>query len=141
MLGVMMRTVYQFKNDEQKIADVQKATRTTEQFGVEPTHGMVGTDEWWSNIRDGTLPVHTLRGRISRVYLGSMRDWPEFTLTLPSGESSNWTREADSLQLSQLYVEGRAVELDYVVQHHRKKSWDGGAETKFVLAIRVADDA
>jgi hypothetical protein len=137
----MMRAVYQFQNDDRMIAAIQKATRTTEQFGIEPTHGIVGTDEWWSNIRTGALKVHTLRGRISRVYMGSMRDWPEFTLTLPTGEASSWTREADTVELSELYVEGRDVELDYVLQHHRKKSWDGGDETKFVLAIRVADVA
>lgn len=136
-----MRTVYQFKSNSTQIAAIQNATRTTEEFGIEPTHGVVGTDEWWFNIRSGRLPVQTLRGTIGRVYMGSMRDWPEFTLTLPTGETTNWTREADSLELSELYVEGRTIELDYVLQHHRKKSWDKGGQTKLVLAIRIEEDA
>jgi len=123
------------------VAAMQKATLTTEQFGIELTHGLIGTEEWWSKIRSGELRVHTLRGRISRMYMGSMGDWPEFTLTTLEGESSSWTREAANTELSKLYVEGRDVELDYVLQHHRKKSLDGGAEIKLVLAIRVADDA
>ncbi len=136
-----MRTVYLFKNNTSQIAAIQDATRTTEEFGIEPTHGVVGTDEWWSNIQSGRLVLHTLQGQISRVYMGSMRDWPEFTLTLPTGETSNWTREADSVELSQMYVEGRAVEIDYVVQNFRKKSWDKGGQTKLVLAIRIKEDA
>jgi hypothetical protein len=136
-----MRTVYQFKHNKRQIAAIQNATRTTEEFGIEPTHGVVGTDEWWSNIQSGRLLVHTLRGLISRVYMGSMRDWPEFSLTVPTGETTNWTREADSDELFQMYVEGRAIELDYVLQNHRKKSWDKGSQTKMVLAIRIEEDA
>lgn len=81
--------------------------------------------------------MHTLRGIISRIYMGSMRDWPEFTLRTDNGEESHWTREANSPAQFQLYQEGCRVELDYVIQHHRLKSWDNGAETKCVVEIRI----
>jgi len=73
--------------------------------------------------------------------MGSMGDWPEFELTTSSGDRSNWTREANSVDLVGRYVEGCVVELDYVIQRHRIKSWDGGGETKLVLEIRVGEAA
>jgi len=49
------------------------------------------------------------------------------------------TREANSKEQSSMYETDRCVEIDYVVQRHRPASWDGGAETKVVLEIRVGD--
>jgi len=45
-------------------------------------------------------PVHTLRGTIGRVYMGSMNDWPEFELVTAEGQKSSWTREAKSIDLA-----------------------------------------
>jgi hypothetical protein len=36
------------------------------------------------------------------------------------------------------YAPGRPVEIDYVIQRHRPKPFDGGSETEVVAAIRVA---
>jgi hypothetical protein len=133
----MMYVVYQLRHDAEMIAAVQRATRSTREFGIEPTHGLFGSDEWWACIADGSLTLHTLRGTISRVYMGSMRDWPEFEIRSNSGELSRWTREANSAELAAAYVVDRQVELDYVIQRHRPAAWDGGAETKVVVEIRV----
>jgi hypothetical protein len=73
-----MIVVYRLRDDTTRIDAVQQATRTTENFGIEPTDGMFGSDEWWHNIEAGRLPVHTLKGTIKDVYMGSMGDWPEF---------------------------------------------------------------
>src|ERR1043166_9852939 len=85
-----MLTIYRLRNNKDFIAQVQKATVTTERFGIESTHGLFGSPEWWQHVRDGTLPVHTLRGAITRVYMGSMNDWPEFTMGSDTGQGAGW---------------------------------------------------
>ena len=136
-----MTTVYELRLDTDFIAHVQKATRTTQEFGIEPTHGLFGSPEWWEHISSGTLPVHHLRGTISRVYMGSMNDWPEFTFRSEAGEESNWSRYGNSPALAAHYAVGRSIELDYVLQRHRPKSFDGGAEHKIPIEIRIQEIA
>jgi hypothetical protein len=120
---------------------VRKATRTTDDFGIEPTHGLFGSRAWWGQIDSGKLETHTVVGVIGRIYMGSMGDWPEFELVAWDGSKSQWTRYATSADHAALYKAGRAVEVDYVVQRFRPKSWSPNAETKIVLEVRVADVA
>jgi hypothetical protein len=127
------------REDADRIANVQRATSTTRDFGIEPTHGLFGSPEWWSNIDSGVLPTRTVRGVITRVYMASMNDWPEFELRSDSGELSRWTREANTKQQAALYEANRRVELDYVVQHLRRASLSGCDETQVVLEIRVEE--
>jgi hypothetical protein len=133
-----LEVVYRLRDDLQKIASIQEATRTTDKFGIEPTHGLLGSPEWWTKIETGDLPLLTLRGTISRIYMASMNDWPEFEVQTESGELSCWTREANTAELERVYAPGRAVEIDYVLQRPRATSFDAGSETKVVIAIRVA---
>jgi hypothetical protein len=107
----MMRAVYRLCDDSRKIADVQRATLSTTEFGIAPTHGLFGSEVWWAHIATGTLEVHTLRGAITRVYMGSMGDWPEFEMRSDSGELSRWTREVNSAELAGVYAVGCGVEL------------------------------
>jgi hypothetical protein len=136
-----MLTIYRLRADKDFIAQVQKATAATEEFGVEPTHGLFGSPGWWEHICDATLPVHTLRGTISRVYMASMNDWPEFTMRTDAGEESSWSRYANDPAFASLYTVGRRIELDYVVQRHRPKAFDGGTEDKIPIEIRVDENA
>jgi hypothetical protein len=136
-----MKTIYRLKDDPDRKKAIQQATLTTEEFGIEPTHGLVGSAEWWGKIDKGDLPVHTTSGIIERVYMGSMNDWPEFEVRSAEGELSQWTREANSVTLARGYAPGRRVEIDYVVQRHREKSFDRGAEAKVVVEIRISGDA
>jgi hypothetical protein len=136
-----MLTIYRLRADKDFIAQVQKATTTTEKFGIEPTHGLFGSAEWWQHVRDGTLPVHTLRGAITRIYMGSMNDWPGFTMRTETGEESSWSRYATDPAFASLYTVGRPIELDYVVQQHRPHSFDSGAEDKIPIEIRVGENA
>lgn len=136
-----MKIAYSLRNDEEHIRRVQRATTTTEEFGIEPTHGLYGSTEWWNRIAIGDLQVRTASGVITKVYMGSMGDWPEFQMVSESGEVSQWTREVNLKEQDALYLVGQRVEVDYVLQRHRPKSWDRGAETRCVIEIRVADDA
>jgi hypothetical protein len=133
-----MRTVYRLRDDLEHIAQVQRATLTTEEFGIEPTNGLFGSTEWWSQIASGLLPTHTASGTIHRLYMGSMGDWPEFELVASDRTKSQWTRYASSVDQSSLYQVGRAVEVDYVLQRFRPKAWNPNEETKVVIEVRIA---
>jgi hypothetical protein len=43
-------------------------------------------------VASGEIPLHTSRGVITKLYMGSMNDWPEFTMRSDSGEESSWSR-------------------------------------------------
>ena len=136
-----MTIVYQLSSDIAHIEAVQKATRTTRDFGIEPTHGLFGSEEWWAQIRSGCLPTQTVRGSISRVYMGSMGDWPEFEVETEEHERLAWSRFANSPHLEALYEVGRAVEVDYVLQRHRPAAYDRGGTTKVVIEVRIGEAA
>jgi hypothetical protein len=71
--------------------------------------------------------------------MGSMGDWPEFAMKSDDGEESRWTREVNAKEQNALYRVGNRIEIDYVVQRHRRASLDHGAETKCVIEIRILD--
>ena len=128
-----IKTVYELERDEERIRRVQRATLTTTDFGIQQTHGLYGSEEWWKNIRSGVLPLHRLTGVITKVYMGSMRDWPEFRMRAESA----WTRYAHTKEQDRLYVVGRRVEIDYVVQRFKPGSFGGDRETQCVIAVRI----
>jgi hypothetical protein len=136
-----MKIAYRLKDNAKHIAQVQKATLTTENFGIEPTDGLFGSAEWWNRIASGELPVHTLRGTITDRFMGSMGDWPEIRVCSETGEKSSWTREVNNREQDALYRIGRRIEIDYVLQRHRKKSSVPNSEHKIVLEIRAEPDA
>jgi hypothetical protein len=136
-----MKIAYRLKEDLEFIDKVQHATRTTKDFGFEPTHGMFGSDEWWQNIAAGELPVHTLKGRITDLYMVGTDDSPQsnFNMVSDAGEESGWAREFNSLEQDGLYRVGSRIEIDYLWQRYRPESWAKGAEIKQVLEIRIAE--
>src|SRR5271169_4415373 len=104
-----MRVVYRLKNDRQHI--------TTE--------------------TSCDLPVHTCRGTITKCYLGSMKDWPEFTMCSDSGETTSWGRFGHSGEDDRYYQVGRRIEVDYVLEPLRPGSLDPRTERKTVLEVRI----
>lgn len=134
-----MVTIYRLRLDKSYIREVQEATESTEKFGIEPTHGIFGSPEWWQHIREGTLPVHPLKGTVSSVHMGSMNDWPEFTLRTESGEEFTWSRYANDPEFVGLYTVGRPIEVDYVIQRHRATSIGPGTQLRIPIEIRVGE--
>jgi hypothetical protein len=132
-----MTSVYRLSEDKRQISLVQKATLTTEEFGIEPTHGLFGSTEWWSNIASGFLAVHRVRGVIERVFMGSMNDWPMCTVLEENGTRSNWTREMLDPSFDRFYRSGAQIEIDYVDQSSRLAGWSAGAIRKNVIEIRI----
>lgn len=135
-----MTIVYQLKEDLRLIQQVQRATLATDKFGIEPTHGVFGSNEWWQNIESGRLALHRLSGKITKVYMsgmGPVGDWPEFTMVSDTGEESSWTRMMHLGGHDELYRVGAPIEIDFVWQQHRPKSFDHGAKFKQVIEIRI----
>jgi len=144
MLGISdtVTPVYQLRRDTEQVRKVQKATLNTEQYGIEQTHGLFGSDEWWQKIESGDLPTQRLRGTISRVYMGSMGDWPCFEMSTDTGAVLNWTRFAHTRELSDLYAVGKRVEVDFVIQRNRQRApVYAGEKTECVIEVRIGDDA
>ncbi len=119
---------------------MQKATLSTTDFGIRQTHGLFGSKEWWAKIAAGDLQRHTLRGVISKVYMGSMRDWPEFRIKTEDGKEEAFTRECSRREAADEYQEGRSVEIDFVWQKH-KTALLGTTNTKVILEIRISKEA
>ena len=115
-----MIVVYRLKDDVKHIADVQKAILTTEDYGIKITHGLFGSPEWWKNIDNGTLPLQTLKGKITRVYMSGHNDYPEFEIVTEDGHKESFTREAETEVLDAEYQPGREVEIDFVRQQPKK---------------------
>jgi hypothetical protein len=64
-----MKIAYRLRDNAKHIAQVQKATLTTDDFGIEPTDGLFASAEWWNRIASGELTVHTLRGTITEQFM------------------------------------------------------------------------
>ena len=132
-----MVTIYRLQLDKDYITQVQQATEMSDNFGLEPTHGVFASPEWWQHIRDGTLPVQHLKGMICSVHMGSMNDWPEFTVRTENNEEFTWSRYANSPEFAGLYTVGRPAEVDYVVQRHRATRVGPGTHVRIPITIRV----
>jgi hypothetical protein len=133
-----MITVYRLQDDTERVQQIQKATLTTPNFGIQQTHGLLGSSDWWNNIEVSKLPVHTLRGVISRVYMGSMGDWPTFQITADDGNTESFTRECHSKEQDAEFLEGRRVEIDYVWQQLRSIE-AVSPSVKIILEIRIQE--
>jgi len=133
--------VYQLHRDKRRVEAVQRATLTTRKFGIARTHGLFGSDEWWEKIKSGKLAVHTVHGVITRLYMGGMRDTPEFKVRSDTGKESSWLRHANGKALGDFYAVGRRVEIDYVLQRGRICS-DGSflKGHKVVVEVRIGSN-
>jgi hypothetical protein len=108
-------TVYDLRHDHQRIRWVQEATKITKDLGLEPTHGLFGSAEWWRNIESRRLPLIQASGNITDIY--------------SVGEAED----------DDLYLIGRRVEVDYVLQRRRLDLTDLGIDLteKCVVCVRI----
>jgi hypothetical protein len=132
-------TVYDLHKDHQRISWLQEATTTTRHVGLEPTHGLFGSRDWWRNIELGRLPVFKASGVITEVYHVGEGDFPEFAMIDDEGIETSWKREANYTEDDDFYVIGRRVELTYVLQRARMDLADLGLEQteKCILTLQI----
>jgi len=132
-------TVYDLRKDHQRISWLQEAATTTRHVGLEPTHGLFGSRNWWRNIELGRLPVFQASGVITEVYHIGEGDYPEFTMIDGDGIETSWKREANCTEDDDLYVIGRRGEVTYVLPRARMDVANLGLEQteKCVLSLRI----
>jgi len=133
--------IYDLRRDVEYIQLVQKATVETKDFGLIPEHGLFGSAEWWEAVKRGRIPVRTITGKVSRVYLSGHNDYEEFEiddghaktsgLGLPPKRTTSVSREWRKPLYNQV---GAPVRLTYVMQKP-KKQIGLGPEHKCVVGI------
>ncbi len=129
--------IYQLKSDTASLQGMEAASRDSSPTGLKPTHGLVGTTEWWENIASGHLPVITVRGRVSRFWRGHHDDYPEFELLEDSGGRSMWGCEIPAARAEFRFAIGTTIEVDYVRQD-LKSPFNGSTASNVVIEIRGA---
>ncbi|MBS1801685.1 MAG: hypothetical protein JSS95_17880 [Acidobacteria bacterium] len=136
-INPLLQPIYQLRFDHRHIELVQRATLTTKEYGIQQTHGLFGSPEWWDNIRDGKLRLYTVRGVIKSAFMAGHNDWPMCEVLSDDGALSQWTREMNDAASDSLYRAGTKIEIDYVLQQSKPDSWTAGAEQKCVTEVRI----
>jgi hypothetical protein len=126
--------IYDLKQDHRQIGLIQKATLETKDYGLVPEHALFGSPDWWRAVEENLIPVHTIEGIISRVYMSGHNDYPEFEID-DGQEKTRWTREGKD----EAYVIGRRVKLKYVFQKP-KKAFGGKYPHEVVLEIWISSN-
>jgi hypothetical protein len=123
--------IYDLSLDSREIEQVQQATLSTKDYGLKPIPALFGSPEWWKSIESGVLPVHTIVGKISRVYMSGHNDFPEFEID--DGQiKTKWMRRGEA----SAYVVGRGIRIRYVEMKF-KKSFGSSPISRSVLTIEV----
>jgi hypothetical protein len=124
--------IYDLKRDDERVRQIQQATLEKTDFGLVPDPALFGSSEWWQAIKLGIIPVQTIKGVISKVFMSGHNDFPEFEID-DGKEKTQWERRG----IEEAYTVGRSVPLKYVVQKF-KKSIPSLKVSKSVLEIWVA---
>ena len=129
-------TVYSLKEDTTRIEAMQKQSLNVANSGLSIVPALVGTPEWWRATEGNSLGRRVVPGIISRVYWGSMGDWPMCEVTADDGSKSDWTREGDVSR----YVEGLRVQFTAVFHPWKIPDQHGlGATSKIILIVEIED--
>jgi hypothetical protein len=133
-----MVRLYDLRDQRARIAAIQRTSLDDSDTGLAPDP-LVGSDEWWEQIRTGDRPLHRIDGTITRTYWASMADWPEFEMSDSAGTLSTWTAEGDRRRL----VVGLRARVEYVEHPWKPASRHDFDErhSRVVLGIWVEDSA
>src|SRR5262249_8360266 len=130
-----LQKIYDLRDDVAHVARVQKASLDSLEFGFAPEHGLFASEAWWKAVADGRIPTHSVTGRITRVYMGSMGDWPEFEMQSDDGAKRQWSRFGSVPDADEAYMTGCLVRVDYVRQ--RLKSTELSEHIDVPIAVWV----
>ena len=106
-----MQVIYSIEKDPTFLENSFSGNIETNESGISPKLGLVGSDKWWNNIKSGAIPTITALGKLTQVYMGSMNDWPMFEMTTDDGINHKWTRELNPSVADSLYKEGIPLSL------------------------------
>jgi hypothetical protein len=128
-----MRLVYSLRSDP-GLKAMQDASQSDGAAGLKQTHGLVGSDDWWRQIEDGSLPVHCTTGQVIHFWPGHHGDWPEIEIREPDGTSSNWGCQLPVEDAARNFTLGTCVAIDHVQQEF-KTPFNGSNFTCVVVAM------
>ncbi len=127
-----MITIYNLKMDKRWIDLVQNASLHRDDCGLTTEPALFGTPEWWSFVGTEKLPVHTVEGVITRVYMSGHNDFPEFEVD-DGTEMMRWERRGED----SAFTVGRRVRIRYVEMAFKRPIRGLGKRSKDVLTIEV----
>jgi len=111
-----MIRVYSLRADPQ-LREVQEMSLKAVPHGIAPEPALVGTEDWWKAIDEGTLESRVFEGEITRAKWSSMGDWPSFEAKNASGEVRTFTRMVDPTR----YAPGLRVRVHTVIVPLKRK--------------------
>jgi len=131
---MLWKTVYELRDDAASLEGMQQGSLDPESdVGLRITHGLIGSEEWWSNIAKGVLPLQTAHGDISGYWSGRQGHGPpEFELKQRDGSRSKWILRTPN----DSFIVGRPAEVDFVFQE-LKTPFGGTTRTKVGIVIRL----
>jgi hypothetical protein len=108
---------YDIRLDEARVRQIQQATLSPG-FGLVPEPALFGSDDLWRAVGDGRVEALIEEGHITRVWWGTMGDWPLWSFRSSDGPESEWTREGDHTR----YVEGLRARITTVLVRWKEDS-------------------
>ncbi|MBB6092353.1 hypothetical protein HNQ60_001199 [Povalibacter uvarum] len=134
-----MKKIYELKTDAATIAALQRASLSSGVTGLKTTHGLIGSEEWWSQIRNGVLRLQTREGVVSGFWPGQHGEGPaEFQLREPDGTESIWMCELEPSAARSEFRIGRDVRVEFVLQQ-LKTAFGGANDTKVVVSLATGE--
>lgn len=130
----LLYPVYILRDDQEGIEQMQRASLSDGELGLKQTHGLVGSDGWWAQIEQGALPLHKVRGTVSRFWPGHHGDWPEFELQEANGMRSMWDCMVPAGIAGFRFAVGTAVEVAYVEQELKARE----GPSKLIVELRCS---
>lgn len=125
-------TIYDLKQDKRHIKLVQDASLHRPDAGLVSKPALFGSRAWWNHVGTDSLPVHTLRGIVTRVYMGGHNDYPEFEMD-DGVAKTRWGRLGED----SAYTPGRPIRIRYVEMKFKKGIPRLSNVSKCVLTVDV----
>ncbi len=125
-------TIYDLKRDEREIMLVQNASLHRDDCGLATSPALFGSAEWFGMVGTDALPVHTLEGKITRVYMSGHNDFPEFEMD-DGVEKTKWMRRGEN----PAYIAGRRIRIRYVEMKWKRPLKGLGPTDECVLTVEV----
>lgn len=112
-------------------------------FGLKGKHGLYGSEEWWENIRNGTLKIRKISGIIEQtVYAGQDARWGDsvnsFYLKLDDASVVRESIYANQKQDRKLFVPGARVSIAYLLDELKSQPGPDGGVNYLEIVLEMA---
>ncbi|WP_416772948.1 hypothetical protein ACMGT0_13210 [Pseudomonas sp. RHF3.3-3] len=145
-----MKTVYllseDLKRNPDRVALTQALTLNPNKpfLGLNGTHGLFGSEEWWKNIEERKIPLLLVSGIVKKVYFAgqdSSTGVNSFSLLLDDGSVRDESiYSATAKEDRKLFVVGAKVQIAYVLDELKPGAVSGNethVETVLEMAISL----